>query len=399
MNKQGLNVAERGPRLEAVVDRDVPAAESLVLRYIGAGASIGAEYLTRTHIREGVRTFRLVTYRDVEIHILDETSLMHTHSFKALDGSTTAAYCLKHGLEKVVIESGGNTGTALTSYCRRVGIETFCFVPQANMASLASDVFADERAHLVAVKDRHHVKQTARRFAERHGLPLVPRIDWRLEASTFRGYFLAELQLGLLPFDGLAQAISAAFGPIGIYRVLASHADTLPRLPRFLGVQQESNCPMFTAWRRARGEAVPQAAPDTELLIKTMYDRDPQTHGTYDSLENILVSTGGDLTTISAGEFSHFLAREFDGASIVDRLADCGLKLGRRNGELTEPAGVVALAGLVKQIDLGQFDAGSRVLCSFSGGTRPADGLATAEAQVDTCDDVDTLDLERAPRG
>jgi nitroreductase/threonine dehydratase len=389
---RGAYGEESVPELRAIMDRDVPASESLVLRYIGAGASIGAEHLRRTSIREGARSFPLLTHREVEIHVLDETSLMHTHSFKALDGCITSAHCLKLGLERVVFESGGNTAAALTSYCRRVGIETFCFVPRANMASLDSRVFSDDHAHLIAVEDRHRVKQAARRFAEDRKLPLVPETAWRFEASTFRGYFVLELLLEGLPFDGLVQAISAAFGPIGIYRVLASHATELANPPRFLGVQQQANCPMFTAWRRARGDAAPPAAPDAELLIKTMYDREPQTHGTYESLEKILVSTGGDLTTISGSEFARLLERRFDGGSIVERLADRGLQLAQRNGEFVEKAGLVALAGLVKEIDRGHFQPGSRVLCSFSGGTSLADGLAKEDAYVDGRDEASSFE-------
>ncbi len=368
----------------------ISAERSIVLRYCERVGLAESHLLSQTSIQEGVRTFPLLTHRDVEIHILDETSLMHTNSFKAIDGAVTAARCLAMGLDKVVVESGGNTGSALTSYCSKVGIKAYCFVPERNLPNIDHSVFSHRNAHLIAVKDRHQVKQVAGRFSRSHDLYRVPNLDWRFDAAKFRGHYLIELFQELFPFDVFAQSISAAFGPIGIYRTLAAE---LPqgRLPRFLGVQQEENCPMFRSWNSARGRELPPVSADVSLLIDTMYDRNPETYGTWEDLSALLTRTGGDLTTVNRGEFEAMLEREFEGARISERLADCGLVLTQRDGELVEKAGMVAITGLIKQIDAGAVEAGSRVLCSVSGGTRKIDAISQPLAFIDSPEEVDRV--------
>jgi threonine synthase len=71
----------------------------------------------------------------VDISALDET-LMHTRTLKAIDGCVTTAKCLLAGLQRVALETGGNTGSALTAYATRAGIETYCFLPDENLVLL-----------------------------------------------------------------------------------------------------------------------------------------------------------------------------------------------------------------------------------------------------------------------
>ena len=238
------------------IDRRHSREQSVVLRYRNClrfeESSADDEdfkgLLDRTSIREGLRIFPLLTYRDVEILVLDETSLMLTHTLKSIDGAVTIARSLQRGYRRVAFESGGNTGTALSVYGRRVGLETFLVVPGENLSLLDSTAFEAPSTHLIAVRDRHRVKQVA---SELEGFPKIPLPEWRLEASMFIGSYLLEAMLEGLQFDILAQTISAAFAPIGIFRVLRQHQPELGRLPGFLGVQQAPNCPMYSALRGA----------------------------------------------------------------------------------------------------------------------------------------------------
>ena len=129
-------------------------------------------------------------------------------------------------------------------------------VPGENLSLLDSAAFEAPTTHLIAVRDRERVKQVAGELRKREGLPKVPQPEWRLEASMFIGSYLLEAMLEGLHFDILAQTISAAFAPIGIFRVLRQHQPELGRLPGFLGVQQAPNCPMYQALRGA-GAGVP----------------------------------------------------------------------------------------------------------------------------------------------
>ncbi|NHZ73107.1 MAG: pyridoxal-phosphate dependent enzyme [Nitrospirae bacterium] len=371
----------------SAIDRRHSGEQSVVLRYrnclrfeeLPADDEEFKGLLDRTSIREGLRIFPLLTYRDVEILVLDETSLMHTHTLKSIDGAVTIARSLQRGYRRIAFESGGNTGTALSVYGRRVGLETFLVLPGENLSLLDSAVFEAPTSHLIAVRDRSRVKQVSSELRERDGLPKVPQPEWRLEASMFIGCYLLEAMLEGLQFDILAQTISAAFAPIGIYRVLRRQQPDLGRLPSFLGVQQAPNCPMYRALRGAETDAG-EAGSTGRLLTRVMYDASPQSYGTVEGLRGVLDETAGDLTLVDSADFRHLLEDEFDGAGILSVLAGAGVNIFVRDREVVETTGLLALTGTLKEITAGRIAAGSRVLVCLTSGTGRPDGTVVPEA-------------------
>jgi threonine synthase len=383
--------------LDRVIDPEYKMEASIVLRYrnafqFGTTAEEDSEYqkwLKRTSIKEGARIFPLLAYNGVVIFISDETSLMHTKTLKSIDGCITTAKCKLNGYEKVVFESGGNTGTALTQYGIRAGLETVMFIPEENLPLLNSRIFESGKAHLFSVEKPYLVKKAARFFVVQNGFRHIPERDWRYEASMFRGAFILEHLLKKDKFDWLTQTISAAFGPIGIYRVLKKFEKEIGQLPRFLGIQQEPNSPLFTAWKKREGETEPAEINSTnKLLAKVMYDSHPQTYGTFEEFTNILEAAGGDLTTVNHEEFNGFLEETYDGKNILDLLKEQGIEITVRGGEVIEKTGLISLAGTLKEIDRGKIAKGSKVLCCLTSGISEADGKAKPELRISTLDDL-----------
>jgi len=369
------------------IDRKYAAETSIVLRYRNA-FTFGAEeedarfkdLLKSTSIREGARIFCLMNYRGVEIFALDETSLMYTNTLKSIDGCVTTARCKLAGYERVVLETGGNTGAALTAYGTRAGLETFCFIPQENLPLLNSKFFTSRKAHLISVDEPGLVKRSTKVFERLYGLKHIPETHWRIEASRFRGLRILEYMLEEnRRFDWITQTISAAFGPIGIYWSFWNLGRDLGKVPRFLGIQQEANCPMYRAWKARRPNLRPLRIESTSnLLTPVMYDVKPHTYGTYRDLLGVLEETKGGLATISRAEFANFLDREFDGMDIRGLLKEQGVEM----GELREKTGLIALAGTLKEIDAGTIRKGSRVLWCLTSGVSRADGGAKAEFNI-----------------
>jgi hypothetical protein len=350
------------------------------------------EWLQKVSIKEGARIFPLLTYRGVDVYILDETSLMHTKTLKSIDGCVSTAKCKLKGYDRVVFESGANTGTALTEYGRKAGLETFLFIPEVNISLLNSKIFGYEKSHLISVRDSMLVKKAARAFAELNGLRHIPEIEWRYEAAMFRGLFILEQMMRGKKFDWLTQAISSAFGPIGIYRILSSFAEEIGNVPRFLGIQQEANCPMYKAWKLNRTRLqVNEMGVHDQLLALVMYDDTPHTYGTYNDLENILVTTSGDLTTIGQREFDDLLYAGFLDKSILKLLKENGVEITVVENTVLEKTGLMALAGTFKEIRSGKIEQGSTVLCCLTSGISEADGLARAEYTVLNLDTLPVL--------
>ena len=375
-------------RFDDCVDAAYDAAHSVVLRYRNAlrydsNDDEDARFkslLVATSIREGARIFSFYEYRGVNIHVLDETSLMHTRSLKSIDGCFSTAKCRLLGYDRTVFETGGNTGTALTVYGTHGGVETFCFVPEDNLDLLDSRTFESPLAHLIAVDKPGRVKRAARLFGRLSGVRHVPETPWRYGASQFRGFFILEHLLKVRRFDWLVQTISAAFGPIGIYRVLDRFHDDAGPPPRLLGVQQEANCPMYRAWKTGSAYVVPRPVSSTTgLLSRVMYDTAPHTYGTYEDLKQLLVTHRGDLTTVNRDEFTDFLDSSIDGMSILERLAAHGIDI---HPATIDKTGLIAMCATLREIRKGAIPAGSHVLVCVTSGTSNPDGRATPELTV-----------------
>ena len=313
----GQSAASALDAFERAINRSCPADRSVVLRYRKAcrpredSATDTLEpLLPRTSLAEGMRVVPLFIHRGVAVDVLDSTSLMATHTHKSIDGCVTTAHCLRAGYGRIVFESGGNTGAALTLYASRAGIETFLFLPAENLPLLDAGTFAAPGVHVVAVENAADVKPAAARFARREGIPRVPELGWRHEAAGCIGGFLLEHLLSHQPPTHFVQGISAAFAPIGIYRMLEPFRARLGGLPSFLGVQQAANCPMVRAWLGA-GETAEAPLPSSTggLLARVMYDGAPATSRTFDDLKRLLSATAGDADDHQSRRFRHVAGR------------------------------------------------------------------------------------------
>lgn len=192
------------------------------------------------------------------------------------------------------------------------------------------------------------------------------------------------------------QSISAAFGPIGVYRLLErNHA----ALPRFIGVQQAQNAAMYNAWRAGTVDIEPAQFNSTkDLLSRVMYDATPQRYGTFDSLRDLLGRSGGFLTTVDHAEFDALMMRG-PGVAALESLSAAGIEITRRGNEIFEKTGLMALAGIFKEIDAETITPGSRVLCCLTGGTANPDGCAVPELRIRNASSARDELLDRGARG
>jgi len=398
MNLLAVNKAS----LDTCIDRSFGLDASIVSRYRNAVRFYDNEdddqafkrQILACSIREGARIVRLFTYKGVEINILDETSWMATGSLKSIDGCLTTAFCRREGARRTAFESGGNTGSALTLYGQRAGIETFFFCPAENTDLLDGSLFDGARAHLIGVSDRGRLKELTRLFSEKTGIRHIPDKAWRYVAAMFRGLFILEHMLTVGGFDWISQAVSAGFGPIGIYNVLKNFAPEIKALPRFLGVQQEANCPIFRAWRPEAVGLATEAGKE-KLLTRVMYDDSPQTYKTFEDLRQLLLQTRGDLLTVNTKEFTAYVHGPAENPPILKSLLSQGIDITVKSGQVVEKTGLIALVGTLKAIDSGQIEKGSKILCCLTSGVSKADGRAEPELIVrdakDLLDYLETL--------
>ncbi|WP_266218145.1 pyridoxal-phosphate dependent enzyme [Paraliomyxa miuraensis] len=361
-----------------LIDERHGADQSLLLRYwkalevVGLRPAPSLESLQAVSRGEGARVLPLPPYCDVELSVSDETSLMSSGTYKALDACLTVAMVERQGTGRVVTSSGGNLGHALARYCHARGIETFCFQPRSTGYKLDASTLAFPGVHVASADlPEPEIKALARGFAERFGLLHVPALPWRLAASAARAMFLLEaVQSGPAPVEWIAQAMCAGYGPVGIYDCFAALVDggllAAERVPKLLGIQQQANAPMVRAWSegsREIGQRHRRPRP-AAYLEPGLYNTDPGAN--YTRLHAHLERFGGALVGVDGRDYERHAER------VVQWLADAGVVLTRRpeSDEVLEKAGLLAAVGLLEAIERGHVAPGARALSLLTGGVR-----------------------------
>lgn len=355
------------------IDEIFPREESIVLRYHPAisSHSLFLSGLKETSLNEGVRFFKLLTYKGVDIFLLDETTLMQTGTYKSIDGCIYIALSRRRDLQRIAFSSGANTGMALTLYAQRFGMETFFFHPKSTLFKINTAWFKNPLAHLIAVdRVEKEVKQAARIFSELLSIPNGLETNWRFLGSKCRALAICEEMLkNNIKFAYLAQTVCAGFGPIGIYKMFSQLAaeNILKRedIPRFLGVQQKAISPMVIAWKEKRDYLSNTNGGSKEPPIEpALYNTFPSE--TYPEMYKLLTEFGGELISISQDDYRRY------SDLFISYLAKAGLELteimldGKK--ELLEKAGVIAGVGVLKSIESGLIKKKTNVLCCFTGG-------------------------------
>jgi hypothetical protein len=114
-----------------------------------------------------------------------------------------------------------------------------------------------------------------------------------------------------------------------------------------------------------------------------MYDASPQSYGTVEELRGVLDDSAGDLTLVDSADFRQLLENDFEGSGILSVLAEAGVDIFVREGEIVETTGLLALTGTLKEIAAGRIAAGSRVLVCLTSGTGKPDGAVVPDVWVE----------------
>jgi len=332
-------------------------------------------YINRVSIREQVRLLPPLRWHGVAITILDESSFMHTGSFKALTALHCVADCLRQGIREISFTSGANTGMALAAYANRLGIKTHFFLPTSNIWKLDRRYVGDPLSRVYAVTDPTTVKEVCQGFAAKTGIPLMPKLEHHRAAALRRGACIASLITEGLDVDWFAQTVCAGFGPTGIYQSFfdRNRLDSKFSIPRLLAVQQAGNCALARHLQRNPSYVpVIDGERSDGLIESTMYDPHPETYGTFPEMERTLHGSDGAVAVVSRAEFLETLGLAANGLSMIVHLRQNGIRLrqARRNGttDIADKAGLLTVTGVLKAVRAGLIAEGATVLCSFSGG-------------------------------
>jgi threonine synthase len=318
---------------------------------------------------------------------------MATGTYKDLDACLTVAIARAGGVERLVLSSGGNLGYALARYASRIGLEVFVFQPATTLYKLDGGDYDDSRVRLIAVDlPERSVKALAESFAEHYAILHAPDFHWRIAASAVRAMFI--LEHALAPRTGVqhvAQTMCAGFGPVGVYECFSALATSgLVRpseVPRFLGFQQDANCPMVRAWlegSREIGSGHVEAHPE-RYLEPGLYNTNPGE--SYARLFQLMRTFGGDLLALSNRDYARYAPQ------VTRLLEQAGIELTRLDGgELIEKTGVLTGVGILKAIATGRIRRGEGVVYLLTGGRRVRAGAPRRVAPLVEVDGSRSID-------
>jgi len=352
------------------------SASSLLVQHArGLGSTPAA--LAAVAIAEQVRIVGLVLeHRGVQVDLLDESSLMHTGTFKAPLAGVAVADLLQNGQQQFMTVSAGNTAEAMAAYATPHGLECFLFVTARSHYKLNHQFFDHPRVHLFELDvPEPELKRVGAEFSRRTGLVTLPKPEHQMGTNKLRALVLADqYRRGRRWYDWTVQSLSGGFGPVGFYggieELVVRGEWPVDAVPALLGVQQEGNCPLVP------GHAPADNCTDRPLIEPTLYATRPAGAA---GLRRITRHYGGEFVAVSNRSY---LDRE---TVLLELLRKHGLPCGRAlfapGQPLVERSGLLALQGAVEAIDRGAIPRGSRVLVCLTGGCT-ADRIAPVEPEL-----------------
>ncbi|MDO4581747.1 MAG: threonine synthase [Bacillota bacterium] len=261
-----------------------------------------------------------------KLYIKDE-GLNPTASMKDRASAMAVVKALEGGYDVIACSSTGNAASSLAGNAAAAGLKTYIFVPErAPQGKLTQLLLYGARVFAV----RGDYQQTFRLSAE-----AIEQYGWYNRNAAINPYLLegkktvaleiAEQLQWQVP-DYVAVAVGDGCTIAGVYKGFADllAVGIIDRIPRLLAVQAEGCCPINTAYREQRPL---EAQPENTLAdsIAVGWPRNPD-------------------KALAAIRDSRGLTIEVSDEQILAAMR----LLGRSCGIFGEPAGVAALAGLVK---------------------------------------------------
>ncbi|WP_045519202.1 threonine synthase [Neobacillus niacini] len=284
-----------------------------------------------------VKLERLSKEWDVELYVKLEGA-NPTGSFKDRGMVMAVAKAIESGSKTVICASTGNTSAAAAAYAARAGLRCIIVIPEGKIAlgKLAQAMMYG--AEIISIQGNFdQALQMVRNISKEQPITLVNSVNpHRLEGQKTAAFEVCD-QLGFAP-DILAIPVGNA-GNISAYwkgfKEYANHKGT--GLPRMYGFE-------------AAGAAA---------LVHNRVFENPETIATAIRIGN---PASWDLA-VSAVEESNGL---FDEVS-DDQIVAAYKKIAATEGIFAEPASCASIAGIIKSIEKGKIEKGSKIVAVLTG--------------------------------
>lgn len=286
---------------------------------------------------------------------------MTTCSFKECEAYAVCARIDKHEERIMVVASAGNSARAFAKVCSENGIRLLLVVPEDNIDSLWFDAPLNKCVKLIACAkgcdyyDAIHLSEMVLQspmFYAEGGAKNVARRDGM--GTTVLD---ATAAIGRIP-DYYFQAVGSGTGAIAAWEAnlrLIEDGRFGSHLMRLMVSQNSPFLPIYNAWHADSRELPPYYAAQSrhdaaEIRAKVLSNRKPP-YGIVGGLYDALKATGGDVISVTnmESEMAEQLFLKTEGVDV-------------------NPAASVAVASLVKSVNLGQIAHDAVIMLNITGG-------------------------------
>ena len=187
---------------------------------------------------------------DTPEHWLKLDYLCPTGSYKDRGASVLLTHLKDMGVDEVVEDSSGNAGAAIAAYSARAGIKCTIYCPESTSQGKLKQIAAYGASLKLVPGNRMATTEAVQQAAENTCYASHNWDPFFLEGTKTIAYEITNQ----MPGDVVENIICpVGFGSIylGLYLGYSElyNADLIERVPRFLGVQPASCCPIYNAYR------------------------------------------------------------------------------------------------------------------------------------------------------
>lgn len=246
-------------------------------------------------LNEGITPI-IPIHPDDTSHYVKLDYLCPTGSYKDRGASVLITYLKSLGVTEIVEDSSGNAGAAIAAYATRAGIRCTIYCPEATSKSKLNQISAYGAALALIPGNRMATTETIKKAAKNI---CYASHNWHpvfLEGTKTIAYEIIE-QLPESPPTHVICPVGFGSIYLGLYLGFKELYDQgiIEHLPRLLGVQPDTCCPIYNAYRNRTPTItrMSQTAPTlaegitAELPIRTK------------QILNTIRNTNGAFTTVN----------------------------------------------------------------------------------------------------
>ena len=290
-----------------------------------------------------------------------------TGSFKDRGMTVGITKAKELGMKAVICASTGNTSASLAAYAGLAGLRCVVLIPEGKVAlgKLAQAMM--HGATVVSVKGNFdQALEMVMGASEELGMYVLNSVNpFRIEGQKTAAYEICD-QMNGYP-DVLYIPVGNGGNSAAYWKGFAEY-ESLGQVsghPAIRGVQAEGSAPVARMFEKNDSQYVPVKKPDT--IATAIRIGNP---ANWKKTVRAVRESGGTVFTVSDEE-----------------ILSAQRQLASKEGVFAEPAGAAALAGLIKDVELGRIDRSSRVVCVSTG-----HGLKDPDIAISQCSKPKTIE-------